>query len=73
MRKTTVYLPEELKTELARTAAETGCSEAELIREGVRLAIAQREPPAPRFGIIDSGIPDLSERVDEYLVGFGER
>jgi hypothetical protein len=73
MYKTTVYLPDDLKAELERTAAEGQCSEAEIIREGIRLAIAQHQPPAPHSGIFDSGDPTLSERVDELLKGFGEQ
>jgi predicted transcriptional regulator len=72
MQKTTLYLPDDLKARLARTAAETGRSEAELIREGIRLALAQQEPPAARAGIFASGRLDLSERVDNLLAaGFG--
>jgi hypothetical protein len=71
MQKTTVYLSDDLKADLERTAAESGISEAELIRAGIRLALAQHLPPAPRSGIFDSGEPDLSARVDELLDGFG--
>lgn len=73
MMKTTVYLPDELKTALERAAAETGCSEADLIREGVRLALARRASPAPTIGVFASGWPDASERVDELLAGFGQQ
>jgi Arc/MetJ-type ribon-helix-helix transcriptional regulator len=73
MFKTTVYLPDELKSQLERTASETRRSEADLIREGIRLAIAQHLPPTPRSGIFDSGESSLSERVDELLQGFGKR
>ena len=72
MHKTTVYLPDDLKIDLERTAAETRRSEADLIREGVRLAIEHYLPPAPRSGIFDSGDPSLAERVDDLLQGFGE-
>ena len=72
MHKTTVYLPDNLKLELERTAAETRRSEADLIREGIQLAIEQYLPPAPHSGIFDSGDPSLAERVDELLRGFGE-
>jgi hypothetical protein len=43
-----------------------------LIREGVELAI-ERALPEPRLPLFESGQPDLSERVDELLAGFGER
>jgi len=71
MQKTTVYLPDDLKEALARAAEDSGQSEAELIREGVRLAI-QRHIPPPRSGIFDSGDPKIASRVDELLSrGFG--
>ena len=73
MKKTTVYLPEDLKSALGRVAAERGRSEAELIREAVRELIRNSEPPRPRLPLFSSGDPRLAERVDEELAGFGER
>jgi hypothetical protein len=73
MHKTTVYLHDDLKRELERVAAETGRSEAAIIREGVRLAVTQYAPPVPHFGTFDSGDPSLADRVDELLAGFGEQ
>jgi Arc/MetJ-type ribon-helix-helix transcriptional regulator len=73
MQKTTVYLPDDLKSDLERTAVATGRSSAELIRAGIRLAIAQETPPAPRSGIFQSNDPSLSERVDELLADFGRQ
>lgn len=70
--RTVIELPEDLKAELERVAAETGRSEAEIICEGIRLAIAQLSPPAPHAGIFDSGDPYLAEKVDELLEGFGQ-
>ena len=72
MQKTTLYLPDDLKADLKRWAAETHRSEAEIIRETLRQAVAQRVPPMPCSGIFASGDPSLSERVDELLSGFGE-
>ena len=73
MQKTTIYLPDDLKAALEYAAAETRCSEAELIREGIRIVIARHQPPEPQSGIFESGDPSSSERVDELLDGFGER
>ena len=73
MEKTTVYLPNHLKEALRRAARRTGRSEADLIREGVALVSASSDTPAPRLPLFESGQPDLAERVDEALRGFGER
>lgn len=71
MQKTTVYLPDDLKSALEQLAADTGRSEAELIREGIRLALTQRVPPTPTIGIMVSDDPVFAERADDYLTGFG--
>jgi hypothetical protein len=73
VRKTTVYMPERLKAQLARAAAESGRSEADLIREGIELVSARVRGVEPRLPLFASGEPDLAERVDEHLAGFGER
>lgn len=72
MKKTTVYLPEDLKSALGLVAAERRLSEAELIREAVRELIRNAEQPRPRLPLFSSGDPTLAERVDEELAGFGE-
>lgn len=72
MNRTTVYLPDDLKAELARVAAETGRREADLIREGIRLALARHVPPTPTIPILVSADPHFAERVDDHLTGFGE-
>lgn len=73
MRRTTIYIPEELKDELEHTARTTGRSEADLIRDGLRLVLERTTPPPPTLPLFASGQPDLAERVDELLEGFGER
>lgn len=72
MNKTTVYLPDEMKEALTRAARRRRISEAELIREGVAMAIAREVPPKPRIPLFASGQPGLAENFDEALVGFGE-
>lgn len=73
MEKTTVYLPGDLKKALRRAALATGRSEAELIREGVGLVTGTHRIAEPRIPLFESGQPDLADRVDEMLGGFGER
>jgi Ribbon-helix-helix protein, copG family len=73
MERTTVYLTSGQKRALERAARASGRSEAELIREGVELATARHQAAEPRLPLFESGHPDLAERVDEALEGFGER
>ena len=72
MDKTTVYLPVELKHALAAAARRRRISEAELIREGIAMAVAGDEPRQPRLPLFHSDQPDLATRFDELLKGFGE-
>lgn len=72
MKKTTVYLPDDLKAALGRAAVEKGQSEAELIREAIENLVRGFERPRPRLPLFSSGDPTLAERVDEELRGFGE-
>ena len=73
MEKTTVYLPNDLKQALRRESKATGRSEAELIREGIGLVTGSYRVAEPTLPLFESGIPDLAERVDELLEGYGER
>ncbi len=73
MRRTTVYLPEEVKAALERTAEQRGTSEAEVIRSAIAAATAEQEHPRPHLPLFDSGDPTLADRVDDELAaGFGE-
>jgi hypothetical protein len=40
--------------------------------EGVDEVSARQEVAEPTIPLFDSGQPDLAERCDEYLQGFGE-
>jgi hypothetical protein len=73
MEKTTVYLPRELQVALRETARARGVSEASLIREGIAAVTRDAPTPLPRVPLFASGDPTLAERIDEELVGFGER
>ena len=73
MRRTTIYLPDELKVALERTATAEGRSEAEVVRSALVTATAEHVYPPPRLPLFSSGDPTLAERVDEELArGFGE-
>ena len=72
MKRTTVYLPDELKAALERAAEAQGRSEAEVVRAAVAAATADHAYPRPRLPLFSSGIADLAERVDDELAGFGE-
>ncbi|MBM3674583.1 MAG: CopG family transcriptional regulator [Actinobacteria bacterium] len=67
-KKTTIYLPDDLKTAVEHEARRRGSSEAAVIREAVRAAVTR---PRPTTGLIE-GAP-IADRVDEMLAGFGER
>lgn len=72
--KTTVYLPAADYGKLKSIADAEDRPAAELIREAVA-EYASRKVRArlPRsIGMGDSGMPDLAERYEEYLDGFGE-
>lgn len=77
MVKTTVYLPDDLKGDVADAARKRGVTEAEFIRLALQRAVEQQRTwRRPRTGIIASrrgrATSNLSERVDEILAeGFG--
>jgi hypothetical protein len=62
-----VYLPDHLKAALERTAAGQGMTEAELLREGVRMVTERFATPEPRLPLFTGEDPTLSERVDDAL------
>jgi plasmid stability protein len=72
MKRTTVYLPDDLKAALERTAAAQGKSEAEVVRSALAAATEEHAYPAPTLPLFESADPSLAERVDEELAaGFG--
>lgn len=73
MVKTTLYLPEELKSELERIAAQRTISEASLIREALSEKVAASARPAPLLPLFPEGLGEATAaaRSDELLDGFG--
>lgn len=74
MKRTTVYLPEELKRALEQRAKLEGRTEAEVIRDALSAMLQPRSRPSKlSFGKFASGHTDTSARVDKVLrdTGFG--
>ncbi len=73
--KTSVYLEDEQKRRLADLSRATGISEAELVRQGVRLVLEQSGRPRPRLGIGASSDGRSARDTEDLLVesGFGDR
>ena len=71
MKKTTLYLPQDLKSHIERVARSEQRSEADVIREVLTAGLARRARPRPRGAIFDSGDPDWAATADENLGGFG--
>ena len=67
-RKTTIYLPDDLKRAIEREARRQDVSEAEVIRRAVAAAVSR---PRPTPGVIDG--PPIAGRAEELLAGFGAR
>src|SRR5918996_4045400 len=62
MRRTTVYLPDDLEAALERTAAVHGKSEAEVVRGALAAATADHAHPRPQIPLFESADPTLAER-----------
>ena len=71
MEKTTLYLPADLKAAVKRVAAERGVSEAEIIRESIRVSVGGARP-RPCGALYSSGQP-IARDAEEMLAGFAER
>lgn len=72
MKKTTVYLEDDSLRAIKAAAKDSGRSEAEVIREAIRIYVRQRCRPAPQCVGAGTGPEDLAERADDHLArGFG--
>jgi predicted transcriptional regulator len=74
VKRTTIYLPDEMKTAIEREAARRGVTEAEVIRGAVEKELEDRPKLRRRiFPIFSEGLgEDIAGRVDELLEGMGE-
>ncbi|HKO57904.1 MAG TPA: CopG family transcriptional regulator [Thermoanaerobaculia bacterium] len=73
MKKTTLYLPDELKKRIEETASADGRSEADVIRDAIASSVQRRQgqPRIPLPGVT-LGDPTIAERAGDLLDGFGE-
>jgi len=73
MKKTTIYLPDELKKRLENLARTSGRPEAQVIRDAISTAAAAATSPAPRIPLMKRGLgdPSIAENVDALLERFG--
>jgi len=73
VKRTTIYLPDEMKTAIEREAARSGVTEAEVIRQAVSEHLESSQPPIPNLPVFPEGFGiDIAGRVDELLEGLGE-
>jgi predicted transcriptional regulator len=70
MHKTTLYLEDEVRERIARVAKQTQRSQAQVIRDALRSVFLRARKPRS-IGLGKAG-PDLSDRAEELLEGFGE-
>jgi hypothetical protein len=72
VRKTSIYLDDDVDTALARRAAAEGTTKAELIRRTLREAARGAIRVKPKGRAVFEGPADLSMNADDYLDGLGE-
>ena len=74
MKKTTLYLPDDLKEQVERVARAERRSEADVIRDAIAKAVERLRPPEPRIPLpgVRLGNRSVAEREAELLDGFGE-
>jgi hypothetical protein len=68
MKPTIIYLPEETELALQEIASQKGKTPSEIVQEMVNQYLFKKKKPRPKcIGMGDSGMTNLSERVDELL------
>ena len=74
MRKTSIYIEDDVDVALARRAAAEGTTKAEVIRQALRDAATRSLRVKPRARGVFRGPDDLASHADEHLAesGFGE-
>jgi hypothetical protein len=71
MFKTTLYIPDALKSAVEREAALKGTSEAQVIREAIAARVGAAEQARPRGGFMTGDWEPVDWNSDDWLEGFG--
>lgn len=71
MKKTSIYIDDDIDVALGRRAAAEGTTKAELIRQALRHAAGSSLRVKPRARGVFDGPSDLASRADEHLSGSG--
>jgi hypothetical protein len=71
VKRTTIYLPDELKARLEAAARTEGRTEADVIRRALVRALDEQPAPRPRLPLSEptGRTTNWAERVDELLEG----
>ncbi len=73
VKRTTIYLPDEMKADIEREAARRGVTEAEVIRTAVGEHLETRKKRKLNLPLFPEGFgEDLAGRVDEILEGMAD-
>lgn len=67
LKKTSIYLDEELDQALAAKAAEEGVTKAEFIRRNLEVVVSRPRRPRIGIGIFSVGSPAWAEDLDHEL------
>ena len=65
MHRTTIVIPEELRRQLRRIAADQGRSMAAVMREAIEEKVRSYHPRPRSLGIAASGVADTARRAGE--------
>jgi len=73
-KKTTLYMPDELKKEIEKIAESDGRTEAAVIRDALVEHVESRRPVKPRLPLpgMTLGDPTIAERAGDLMDGFGD-
>lgn len=73
LKKTSVYLDEEIDQALAALAAQEGLTKAEFIRRQLRAAVARPSRPRISIGVFNVGAPAWADDLDDELRTYLDR